>query len=131
MGLRIGLFVIAALLLGAHFLRAGNFAMVALCLAAPLLFFFRRRRSLMALQFLAYGAAVAWIAVAIQLVQTRQQLGQPWTMAAIILGSVASFTLLAGLLLNSRAITERYPGRSDPAWHRAGNPPAERPKPRA
>ena len=117
MGLRIGLFVIAALLLGAHFLRAGNFAMVALCLAA--------------LQFLAYGAAVAWIAVAIQLVQTRQQLGQPWTMAAIILGSVASFTLLAGLLLNSRAITERYPGRSDPAWHRAGNPPAERPKPRA
>lgn len=115
MGLRISLFVIAALLLGAHFLRAGNFAMLALCLAAPLLFFLRRRWSLIALQLLAYGAAGTWIAVAIQLAQMRQQLGQPWTMAAIILGSVALFTLLAGLLLNSRAITRRYPGRSDPA----------------
>jgi len=109
MSLRISLFVLAALLLGAHFLRAGNFAMVALCLAAPLLFFYRKRWSLIALQFLAYCAAATWIGVAIQLVQMRQQTGQPWTAAAIILGSVALFTLLAGLLLNSRAIKQRYP----------------------
>lgn len=109
MGLRISLFVLAALLLGAHFLRAGNYAMVALCLAAPLLFFYRKRWSLIALQFLAYCAAATWIGVAIQLVQMRQQLGQPWTVAVLILGSVALFTLLAGLLLNSRAIKERYP----------------------
>jgi len=109
MGLRISLFVAAALLLGAHFLRAGNLAMVALCLAAPLLFFHRKRWSLIALQLLAYCAAGTWIAIAIQLVQLRQQLGQPWTVAALILGSVALFTLLAGLLLNSRAMTQRYP----------------------
>lgn len=107
--LRIILFVTAAILLGAHFLRAGNIAMVALCLAAPLLFFYRKRRSLIALQLLAYGAALTWIAVTVQLVQMRQQSGQPWTVAAVILGSVALFTLLAGLLLNSRAIRERYP----------------------
>lgn len=109
MGLRISLFVVAALLLGAHFLRAGNLVLVALCLAAPLLFFYRKRWSLIVLQLLAYCAAGTWIAVAIQLVQMRQQSGQPWTIAAIILGSVALFTLLAGLLLNSRAIRERYP----------------------
>lgn len=109
MGPRISLFVVAALLPGAHFLRAGNLALVALCLAAPLLFFFRKRCSLIVLQLLAYCAAGTWIAVAIQLVQLRQQSGQPWTIAAIILGSVALFTLLAGLLLNSRAIRERYP----------------------
>ena len=109
--LRIILFVTAAVVLGAHYLRAGNFAMVALCLAAPLLFFHRRRWSLVALQLLAYGAAGTWIAVAIQLVQMRQQTGQPWTIAAIILGSVALFTLLAGLLLNSRAIRKRYPNQ--------------------
>lgn len=106
---RIILFVTAALLLGAHFLRAGNLAMVALCLAAPLLFFHRRRRSLIALQLLAFGAVGTWIAVAIQLVQMRQQTGQAWTVAAIILGSVALFSLLAGLLLNSRKIKDRYP----------------------
>ena len=108
MRLRISLFVVAALLLGAHFLRAGSLALVALCVAAPLLFFWRQRWSLILLQLLAYCAAAIWIAAAVQLVQMREQLGQPWTVAAIILGSVALLTLLAGLLLNSRAIRERY-----------------------
>ena len=53
MRLRISLFVVAALLLGAHFLRAGSLALVALCLAAPLLFFWRQRWSLILLQLLA------------------------------------------------------------------------------
>lgn len=109
MGPRISFFVVAALLLGAHFLRTGNVAMMFLCLAAPLLFFHRRRWSLIALQSLAYGAALTWIAVTIQLAQLRQQSEQPWTIAVVILGLVALFTLLAGLLLNSRAIRERYP----------------------
>ena len=109
MALRISLYIVAALLLGAHFLRTGNLALVALCLAAPLLFAWRSRWGLIALQFLAYIAAGTWIAVALQLVQMRQQLGQPWTVAVIILGAVALLTVLAGLLLNSRAIKERYP----------------------
>jgi hypothetical protein len=107
--LRISLYVTAALLLGAHFLRAGNPVLVALCLAAPLLFLYRRRWSLIVLQVLAYGAAGTWIAVAIRLVQTRQQSGQSWTVAAMILGSVALFAVVAGLLLNSLAIKNRYP----------------------
>lgn len=108
--LRIILYVTAAIVLGAHFLRAGNITMVALCLAAPLLFFHRRRWSLIALQSFAYGAAATWIAVTVQLVQMRQQSGRTWAVAALILGSVVLFTLLAGLLLNSRAMRERYPG---------------------
>lgn len=109
MGLRISLYAVAALLLGAHFLRAGNILMMALCLAAPLLFLWRKRWSLVLLQILACGAALTWIAVAYQLVELRQRSGQPWTVAAIILGSVAVFTFAAGLLLNSRAIKDRYP----------------------
>jgi len=109
MGLRISLFAVAALLLGAHFLRAGNVVVVALCLATPLLFLWRKRWSLLLLQLLAYGAAATWIVVAYQLIELRQRSGQPWTVAAIILGSVALFTLAAGLLLNSGAIKDRYP----------------------
>lgn len=109
MALRLSLYIIAALLLGAHFLRAGNMALVTLCLAAPLLFAWRNRWSLMALQILAYCAAATWVAVAIQLVQMRQQLGQPWTVAVVILGAVALLTLAAGLLLNSRTLRARYP----------------------
>ena len=108
--LRISLYVTAALLLGAHFFRAGNLLMVALCLAAPLLFLYRRRWSLIGLQVLAYSAAAVWIRVALQLMQVRQQSGQAWTAAVIILGSVALLTIAAGLLLNSRAIRDRYRG---------------------
>ena len=109
MALRISLFVLAALLLGAHFLRAGNLAMLALCLAAPLLFFHRKRRSLIALQLLAYGAGASWIATAAQLMHLRLSTGQPWTVAVVILGSVALFSIAAGILLNSPVIKDRYP----------------------
>jgi len=102
------LYGLAALLLGAHFLRAGNMLLVLLCIAAPFVFFYRRRLSLVLLQTLAYGAAATWLYTAWQLVQTRQSLGQNWALAAAILGAVALFSLLAGLLLNSRVMRERY-----------------------
>jgi len=107
--LRISIYVVAVLLLGAHFLRAGNLAMMALCIAAPLLFLWRRRWSLILLQFLACGAAGTWTVVGIQLVLSRQQSAQPWTAAAVILGVVAVYTLVAGLLLNSPNLAKRYP----------------------
>jgi hypothetical protein len=107
--LRVALFVIAALLLGAHFLRQGDLVAVALCAAAPLLFFCRRRWALIALQVLAYGAATTWIVTLLHIVEQRQLTGRAWTAATLILGGVALFTFLAGLLLNSRSFRERYP----------------------
>ena len=83
--------------------------LVLLCIAAPFTFFHRRRHSLVLLQILAYGAAITWLTAAWQLVQARLSAGQDWTLAAAILGAVALYTLLAGLLLNSRAMRERYP----------------------
>src|SRR5512133_3735116 len=109
MALRTGLFITAALLLAAHFLRLGNLVLVALCLCAPLLLLYRRRWVLIVSQLLAYGAAASWIVSAARLVEARLQSGQPWKLAAIILGAVALVTLLAGLLLNSRTVRERYP----------------------
>jgi hypothetical protein len=106
--LRIILFAVAALLLGAHFYRAEQLLPVAFCLAAPLMFFWRKRGSLILLQLLAYGGAATWIDAAIRLVRFRQELGRPWTAAAIILGAVALYTLTTGLLLNSRSIVDRY-----------------------
>lgn len=109
MAFRISLYVTAALLLGAHFLRSGQIAAVALCLAAPLLFLCRRRWSLILLQFLAYGAAGRWLIIAVLLVRDRQHSGQPWTLAALILVAVAVISLASGLLLHSRRVKERYP----------------------
>jgi hypothetical protein len=109
MSLRISLFAIASLLLAAHFYRAGNLLLVALCLATPLLFLYRKRWSLILLQFAAYGATARWLWTALQIVEFREQAGRPWATAAAILVGVALFTLAAGLLMNSRSMRERYP----------------------
>lgn len=108
MTFRIVLFIIAAALTAAHFFRAENYGMVALSLAMPLLFLYRKPGSLVLLQLAAYGATVNWLIAALLLVQMRQQIGRPWTTAALILGAVALLTLLAGLLLNSRVMRARY-----------------------
>ena len=105
---RIFLYGLAALLLGAHFLRAGHIMFVLICIAAPFAFLYRRWHSLVLLQALAYGAAATWLYTAWQLVQVRQYLGQNWALAATILGTVALYSLLAGLMLNSRVMRERY-----------------------
>lgn len=105
---RVSLYVVAALLIGAHFLRAGNMVLVGLCVAAPLLFFWRHRASLIVLQLFAYLAAWRWIDTALRLVEVREQMGKPWTVAVLILGGVALFTVTTGLLLNARSMRERY-----------------------
>ncbi|MEI7761981.1 MAG: hypothetical protein WCI85_02000 [Comamonadaceae bacterium] len=109
MHIRIGLFLLAVLMMAAHFFRAGNWSLVALCLAAPLLFFYKKRWSLLLLQLGAYCASATWLAATLSLVQMRQQSGRSWTAAFLILGSVMLLTLLAGLLLNSRRMREAYP----------------------
>lgn len=108
---RISLYVVAAVLIAAHFLRVGNLIGVALCLAAPLLFLLRRRWSLLALQWLAYVAAAVWLATAWQIVDMRLAFGAPWLRSLIILAAVAGVTVLAGGLLSSNSLKARYPGR--------------------
>lgn len=106
--LRITLIILTAGLVAAHFLRAGNLALTALCLAAPLLLFIRRRWSLLALQVLAYGAALIWLNTMVQIILERMALGRSWGGVVAILGTVALTSLVAGLLLNSAVIKHRY-----------------------
>jgi hypothetical protein len=102
-------FLLAAALLAAHYFRMANYGLLALSLAAPLLLLVRRRWTLLVLQLAAYAASLVWLASLLELVQYRLQMGRPWTAAALILGTVTLLTLLAGLLLNARALRERYP----------------------
>jgi hypothetical protein len=108
---RISLYVAAALLIAAHFLRVGNMIGVALCLAAPLLFLVRQLWSLLLLQGLAYVAAAIWLVTAWQVAAMRLSFGQPWLRAALILVVVAAISGLAGGLLRGRSLQMRYRGR--------------------
>lgn len=109
--LRIVVYVLASWLIAAHFLRVDDLGLVALCLAAPILFLIRRRWSTWLLQGLAYIACAIWLLTAWQIVSLRLAFGQPWLLSAAILLSVAAISMGAGLLLRSRAIPGGYPLR--------------------
>ncbi len=104
--------VLAYLLLGAHFLRAGLLALTVACILAPLLLLIHRRWALIALQAGAYLGALIWLYTTIRLVQWRQATAQPWGRMLLILLVVTFFTVAAGLLLNSGKLKARYPTRS-------------------
>ncbi|MGO9007800.1 MAG: hypothetical protein ACLQIQ_19275 [Beijerinckiaceae bacterium] len=105
---RIVLYVIAACLMAAHFLRTGSLIATGLCLAAPALFLVRRHWSLLLLQWLAYGAAAIWLETAWQIATMRRAFGEPWLRAALIMVAVAAFSVLAGVLLRGTTLRERY-----------------------
>ncbi len=102
------LYVVAAWLIAAHFLRDGSLVPAALCLLTPLLFFLRRPWSLLVLQCLADASAVVWLWTAWHIVAERRFFGQPWLRTAIILVAVAAITVLAGALLRGGNLRQRY-----------------------
>jgi len=108
---RVMLYTITTWLIAAHFLRAGSLIPTALCLMTPLLFLVRRRWTLLLLQWLAYAAAVIWLGTAWQIVAVRRSFGQPWLLAAVILVTVATISVLAGIGLRTNILQERYRGR--------------------
>jgi hypothetical protein len=82
---------------------------MALSLLAPCLLFIKKRWSLLTLQLLTLPAAAIWLLTLNDIIQQRVFEHRSWTASAIILGVVIAFTLLAGWLLNSPRVKERYP----------------------
>jgi hypothetical protein len=101
-------FILASLLLAAHFLRNAHMPLVALCLVTPLLLLIKKRSILILLQSLAYLAALVWVRTAYVLVRQRIGMAEPWGRMILILLGVAIFTFLAGYLLNSDLLKQRY-----------------------
>jgi len=91
--------VISALLLGAHFYRSGDFVLVAISVAAPLLLLTRRGWAVTVLQIALFVGAAEWIRTAISIGTMRSALGQPAARMFAILGLVALFTVLSAIPL--------------------------------
>ncbi len=100
--------ILSALFLSAHFLRIGHLGPMAVSLAAPLLLLLKRRWSLTVLQILLLAGALIWIDTTVEFVKTRIAFEQPWARLAIILGTVAIFTLLSAYILRSKKNQRLY-----------------------
>ena len=100
---------LSALLLAAHFLRGGQLPLVAVSLLLIPFVVIPRRWAVRIVQTSLVLGSLAWLLTLVQLVQQRQEAGQPWLRLAIILGSVMLFTALSALLLEAPPIRRRCP----------------------
>ena len=99
---------ISFLLLGAHFLRAGHVFIVSVLLLILLLLIIRKSWVPRVIQLALLLGAVEWLRTLVSIAQIRIDSGMPWVRMAVILGAVALFTLLSGLVFRSRALRGRY-----------------------
>ena len=105
---RVALVILAAFLLGAHFLRQGLVGPAIVCVAMPLLFLVRRPWSRIVLQAFTYSGSALWAFTAAGLAQERIGDGLPWMRGTTILVFVSLATFAAGWLLNSKVIKSHF-----------------------
>jgi hypothetical protein len=103
--------LLSFLLLGAHFYRGAEYALVTASLLVPLLLFLRQPWVPRLIQLVLLLAAAEWVHTLWQIAQLRMQLGLPWERMAYILSAVALFTALSALVFFSRPLRQRYSGR--------------------
>ena len=109
--LRTSLIIITSLILSAHFLRDSNLLLTLVYILLPFVLMIKKRLALLLVQGMAYAGGIIWINTLIKIAQRRISYGEPWIRMAVILGAVALFTILAGLLLNSSKVKEQYPSK--------------------
>jgi hypothetical protein len=99
---------LAALLLAAHFFRAGQLALAAVSVGALALLAVPRAWSARLLQAALVVGALEWLRTLAAFAATRVALGQPWLRLAVILLAVAAFTATSAAVFQQRALRGRY-----------------------
>lgn len=101
---------LSLLVLGAHFLRRGQLAGVAGCLALIGLLFVPRRWAARLVQLALLAGTVIWVRTLAQLLPERRAAGESWVRLVAILGAVALVAVLGAALFETRRLRERYRG---------------------
>lgn len=107
--------IISLLLIGAHFLRSGNFFVAAISLLLAMALCIREPLIARTAQVALFLATAEWAHVAFTLVSARLEAGLPWTKLAIILGAVAALSLASLCLFFTAVLKDMYHLSFDPA----------------
>jgi hypothetical protein len=106
--------VLSLLVLGAHFLRAGDLVMLLSILVVLALLFVRRPWSARVVQVTLLLGTLEWGHTLVTLAVIRMQVGDPVRRLLIILGPVAAVSLLSAWLMQVGALRHVYRlGRGD------------------
>ena len=100
--------ILSLSLLGAHWYRAGLVVLMAACVLLPFLLLLRRSWIPRLFQVVLLIGALEWLRTLYVVASMRVAFEQPWGRLALILGGVALFTLLSGLVFRARALRDRY-----------------------
>ena len=100
--------VLSFLLLSAHYYRAGQLVIALLCIGILFLLFLRKSWVPRLFQLLLILGGLEWLRTLYFVAAVRMSLEHPWTRLAIILGAVALFTALSGLVFNSKTLRASY-----------------------
>lgn len=104
--------VLSLIILGAHFMRYGNFIGVLGSVLLLALLTIRRAWVARLMQVVFILGALEWVRTLYELAQVRAALGQPATRMIVILGVVAAVTFFSALLFESPILRRIYrPGR--------------------
>jgi hypothetical protein len=99
---------VAALLLAAHFFRAGLLVIAAISLAAPLLLAVPRPWAARLMQLALLAGAIEWLRTLAVFASTRIALGQPALRLTIILVAVAALTAASAAVFRQPTLARRY-----------------------
>jgi hypothetical protein len=100
--------ILSFLLLGAHFYRAGQLALVMVAILLMMLLAFRKTWLPRLIQLALLLGALEWLRTAYMFMQIRIHYDLPWVRMAIILGTVSLLTALSGLVFRSKSLRKRY-----------------------
>ena len=100
--------VLSLLVLGAHFLRFGNWIGVFAALLLVALLFLRRPWVARLMQVVLVLGSLEWLRTMYELGHIRALHGQPYGRMLFILGVVAAVTLCSALLFQSKTLRKTY-----------------------
>src|SRR5678816_4689525 len=100
--------LLSCLVLAAHFFRGGHTVLVLMACTAPLLLLVRRTWATRLLQVLLGIGALEWVRTTLQIQAIRIDEGRDWHRMAVILYSVAWFTLASSLVFFIPALRRHY-----------------------
>ena len=100
--------VLSLLVLGAHFLRAGNMILMAGVLVVLALLFVRRPWAARAVQIMLVLGTLEWCHTLVTLAAFRIQVGEPVLRMVLILSAVAVVSLLSAWLMQIGALRGVY-----------------------
>lgn len=92
-------FIIAALLLAAHFLRIGYYPVVAICLGFPFILLYKKPAALFMARAFVVVAILEWGKTTAQFVVERMATDADWTRFAAIMAMVIGFNIMALVIL--------------------------------